>query len=152
MTFTDIALIHNNAKVGSQIAVALANHLNRAKMENSSHVARQQCADSGSDIVSANTCTCANADSTLYPQYFSSAGGDRRDKCWFHRKGKRKKPTGIFFLLMTSNSAVQVTVKVLMACHFSVRTDQPRKCVSVIWRRRPKYCRYVTQQSKKKNT
>lgn len=147
VTFTDIALIYNNAKVGSQIAVALANHLNRTKMENNLHVGGQQCADSGSDIVSANTPKYAVADSTLYPQYLSSAGGHRGDKCGFHRKGKRKKPTGInLVFLFTSNSTVQMRLKVLMACHLSVQTDQPRKCVSIIWRGRPEHCGYVMQQ------
>lgn len=86
LTLTDIALIQNNAKVGSQIAVALSKHLNRATLENKTDGrGLKQSADSGSDIVSANTLTyearLATADAALYPQCFSSAGGYRRNKC-----------------------------------------------------------------------
>lgn len=48
----NIALIQNNAKVGSQIAVALSKHLNRATLENKTDGrGLKQSADSGSDIV-----------------------------------------------------------------------------------------------------
>lgn len=85
VTLTDIALIHNNAKVGSQIAVALSKYLNGATLENKTLDGFKQSADSGSDIVSANTriyeARLATADSTQYPQCFSPAGGHRRNKC-----------------------------------------------------------------------
>lgn len=48
----DIALIHNNAKVGSQIACALSKQMNRRKLRRTTHHHGKQ---SESDIVSINT-------------------------------------------------------------------------------------------------
>lgn len=50
---SDIALIHNNAKVGSQIACALSKQLNERKTKDQNHPEKRS-ADSESDIVSMN--------------------------------------------------------------------------------------------------
>lgn len=56
---------------------------------------------------------------------------------------REKEKSYRFLFLLTFISTGQVRVKVLMACRrLSVRTDQPRKCVSVVWRSRQKHCRY----------
>uniref|UniRef100_A0A3Q3WV18 Carbohydrate kinase PfkB domain-containing protein n=1 Tax=Mola mola TaxID=94237 RepID=A0A3Q3WV18_MOLML len=47
----DIALIHNNAKVGSQIACALSKQLNETKLKHKSRHIGKDSADSQSDIV-----------------------------------------------------------------------------------------------------
>lgn len=60
---SDIALIHNNAKVGSQIACALSKQLNERKLKDKTHHEKRS-ADSESDIVSRNA---------------------RRTKCFSHR-------------------------------------------------------------------
>lgn len=51
--FSDIALIHNNAKVGSQIACALSKQMNGGKHKGNTR--RHGKSDSDSDIVSINT-------------------------------------------------------------------------------------------------
>lgn len=53
--FSDIALIQNNAKVGSQIACALSKQLNERKSKNKTLHHEKRSADSESDIVSMNT-------------------------------------------------------------------------------------------------
>lgn len=53
--FLDIALIHNNAKVGSQIACALSKQLNERTLKDKTDHHGKHSADSESDIVSTNT-------------------------------------------------------------------------------------------------
>lgn len=51
----DIALIHNNAKVGSQIACALSKKLNGKKLKDKTDHGGKHSADSEADVVSINT-------------------------------------------------------------------------------------------------
>lgn len=51
--FSDIALIHNNAKVGSQIACALSKQMTGRKLKEKTHHHAKH-----SDIVSINTYDC----------------------------------------------------------------------------------------------
>lgn len=51
----DIALIHNNAKVGSQIACALSKQLNEGNSKGKTDRHGKQSSDSNSDVVSINT-------------------------------------------------------------------------------------------------
>ncbi len=51
----DIALIHNNAKVGSQIACALSKQMNERKLNGKSHHRGKHTSESESDIVSKKT-------------------------------------------------------------------------------------------------
>lgn len=119
VTLTDIALIRNNAKVGSQIAVALSKHLNEAK--SGIKTDGKQTADSGSDVVSVDTRMCEmwSADQpTPHGTHnaFSSAGGRRRNKRGFHCKGKRKNPAGeSFFRSWRPPTLVEQRVKLLTA-------------------------------------
>lgn len=69
--FLDIALIHNNARVGSQIACALSKQMSETKLRSKTQHQKKPVSDSKSDIVSINFYSKHHT-SSVFSQIFCS--------------------------------------------------------------------------------